>query len=72
MQFPTADEIERTRERYEGKRIELIEMPEDPDPVEPGTRGTCEMIDGADHLIMMWDNGRTLNLIPGKDRFALV
>ena len=55
--------------RYEGKRIELIEMPEDPHPIGPGTKGTCVMVDGAGQLVMEWDNGRTLSLIPGVDRF---
>jgi len=72
MRVPTQEEIERTRERYEGKRIELIEMPEDPHPVEPGTVGTCEMVDGLGHLEMKWDDGRTLSLIPGVDRFKVL
>lgn len=72
MRIPTQDEIESKREQYEGKRIELIEMPNDPHPVEPGTAGTCEMIDGMGQLIMKWDDGRTLSLIPGVDRFKVL
>lgn len=72
MRVPTQEELERTRERYEGKRIELIEMPEDPHPVAPGTMGTCEMVDGIGQLMMKWDDGRTLSLIPGVDRFKVL
>jgi len=57
---------------YKGKRIELIEMPEDPYPIERGVRGTCEMVDDMGHLLMRWDNGRTLSLIPGVDRFRVL
>ena len=72
MKVPTQEEVARTKESYEGKRIELIEMPEDPRPVEPGTLGTCEMVDGLGQLIMKWDSGSTLSLIPGVDKFKLV
>ena len=70
--IPTQAEIEGTRRLYEGKRIELIAMPEDPHPIDPGTQGTCEMVDGMGQLIMNWDDGRTLSLIPGVDRFKVV
>lgn len=57
---------------YQGKRIKLIEMPKDPRPIEPGTEGTCYMVDGLGNLLMKWDNGRTLNLIPGVDKFEVI
>jgi len=72
LKIPTQEEVTRAEERYNGKRIELIEMPEDPHPVEPGTKGTCEMVDGLGQLIIKWDNGRTLSLIPGVDKFKIV
>jgi hypothetical protein len=52
--------------------LEDIEMPEELNPVEPGTQGICDMVDGIGNLIMSWDNGRTLNLIPGLDRFKVL
>jgi len=72
MRIPTQEEIARRTERYEGKRIELIIMPGDPHPIEPGTKGTCEMTDGMGQLMMKWDDGRTLSLIPGVDKFKVV
>jgi len=72
LKIPTQEEVARVEERYKGKRIELIEMPSDPSPIEPGTKGTVEMVDGLGQLILKWDNGRTLSLIPGVDKFKIV
>ena len=41
----------------------------DPKPVPPGTRGTVVDVDGIGQLVMKWDNGRTLSLVPGVDQF---
>lgn len=51
-----------------GDRIELISMPEDPDPILPGTQGTITWV-GPDfqdepQYAVAWDNGRTLGLAP--------
>ena len=52
-----------------GTRIELISMDDPYSPIEPGTRGSVVMVDDVGSLIMKWDNGRGLNLIPGEDQF---
>ena len=52
-----------------GTRLELIEMGDDPRPVASGTRGTVKVVDDMGSIHMQWDNGRTLALIPGEDRF---
>ena len=52
-----------------GTRLELIEMGDDPRPVASGTRGTGKVVDDMGSIHMQWDNGRTLALIPGEDRF---
>jgi Domain of unknown function (DUF4314) len=52
-----------------GTRMRLIEMPNDPHPVPADTKGTVNSIDDAGHIHMNWDNGSTLALIPGIDKF---
>lgn len=59
------------KEYPKGTRIELIEMKGEPDFVS-GLRGVVDFVDGIGQLHMIWDNGRTLALIPGEDRFKVV
>lgn len=55
----------------EGDRIRLIEMPDDPHPIEYGATGTIFMVShfsGETHLSVKWDNGRTLGVILPHDK----
>ena len=54
-----------------GKRVKLIIMNEDPDPIPPGTEGTVVGV-GGDVIEMKWDNGRVLGLIWGVDEFEII
>jgi len=59
-----------------GTRIELIEMPNDPSPLPPGSKGTVVEHVGKgtklEQLWMQWDCGSRLNLLPGVDRFKVI
>ena len=69
-EFPTKEEVERLRQRYPaGTRIVLDEMPEDPFPIPPGTAGEVIGVDDAGQVMVKWQNGRSLSLIPGVDSF---
>lgn len=58
-----------------GDRIKLLHMGDDPCPMEAGATGTvigfCDS-PGLQQLVVAWDNGRGLNLVPGVDRFAVI
>lgn len=54
-----------------GTRIKLIFM-DDPRPVEPGTYGIVDHVDGAGQLHMRWDNGRTLAVNSDIDKFEVL
>lgn len=60
-------EVERLRSMFPaGTRITLLEM-DDPQAPPVGTKGTIEGVDGAGHIMVRWDNGSGLNVIPGVD-----
>ena len=56
-----------------GDRIRLIEMADDPDPLDAGATGTVTAIhvhSGWAQLEVDWDCGRSLMLTLPEDRFA--
>lgn len=63
----------------EGKRIRLLEMPDDPAPLPVGATGTVEYVANpstdAEQVRVDWDpphQHRTLMLIPGIDRWEVL
>ena len=62
-------EVECIRARYPaGTRVELIRM-DDVQAPPAGTHGTIAAADDVATLIVEWDNGSGLKLIPGVDEF---
>lgn len=60
-----------------GDRIELIAMPNDPDPIEPGTTGTVTNVQsgltaGTHDIWVDWDAPRSLSLIAPPDQFRII
>ena len=73
MNFPLREQVESIRGRYPpGTRIELLSMEDPYAPVPPGTKGTVQAVDDGGHLLMKWDNGGSLSLIPGEDSFRKI
>lgn len=54
-----------------GKRVELISMNDDPNPIETGTEGTIYHVGGG-VINVKWDNGRSLGLIVGEDEYKIL
>jgi hypothetical protein len=59
-----------------GARVRLLSMPNDPNPIEPGSEGTINYVGKfpgeGQQIGVDWDSGRTLMLIVGEDDFELV
>ena len=68
--MPTEKEVLRTRTMYQaGTRIVLIAMDDPYAKLKPGDMGTVEGVDDAGQIMMRWDIGSSLSLIPGEDSF---
>lgn len=70
--WATQREVECIRARYPaGTRVELIQM-DDVQAPPAGTHGTIAAADDVGDLIVEWDNGSGLKLIPGVDEFRVL
>ena len=73
MNIMTPERIEYLRGMYPaGTRLRCERMEDPWSPVPPGTTGTVEFIDDIGTIHMKWDNGRTLGLVYGEDRFTVI
>lgn len=73
MEFELRQKILRIRQKYpEGTRIRLIQMGDDPRPIESGTEGTVLSVDDIGTVHCCFDNGRILGLIIDEDDFEIV
>lgn len=62
--------VERLKESYPpGTRIMLLQMGDDPRPIEPNTKDTVQTVDDMGTLHCIFDNGRSLGIVPGEDSF---
>ena len=72
MQIPPKQNIEQTRKDYPiGCRIELLEMNDRQAPP-TGTRGTVRGVDDIGSILVSWDNGSSLSVIPGVDMIKII
>lgn len=67
--FPSREQVEALRKAYPaGCRVELLSMDDVQAPA-VGTKGTVSGVDDAGQIMVAWDNGSSLSLIPGIDSF---
>ena len=72
MRFPSREQIAALRERYpRGTRVELLGM-DDPQAPPKGSIGEILGVDDAGQLLVRWETGSSLSLIPGVDSFRIV
>ena len=58
-----------------GDRVRLLAMGADPHPLAAGVTGTVSWLcdsPGLEQVVVDWDNGRRLALLPGVDRFERI
>ncbi len=73
MRIPSRNEVESYRSRYPaGTRICCDDMSDDSRPVPPGTTGTVVGVDDMCSIMVRWDNGQGLSLVPGVDSFHVI
>ena len=73
MPFMKPYMVKLLREQFPpGTRVRLESEMNDPQPIPTGMTGTVQGIDDAGQLLMKWDNGRGLSLVPGEDDFSVV
>lgn len=63
--------INKDMENLVNKRIEVISMVDDPNPIQSGTQGTIYHV-GNNVINVNWDNGRNLGLIEGVDEYKIL
>ena len=72
MQMPSKERIAALRKYYpRGTRVELLGM-DDPQAPPTGTMGEILGVDHAGQILVRWETGSSLSLIPGVDSFRIV
>lgn len=65
-------EFRRLDKELNGKRIRLIQMNDEPNPVPAGTEGIIFHVDDAGTIHVKWDDGSFLGVIPGVDEYSIL
>ena len=68
MQMISKDERDRLREEYPaGTKVELVEMDDPYQKMEPGLQGVVDRIDDTGTIFVRWENGSGLGVVYGVD-----
>lgn len=67
------DYVAHMREKYPpGTRVEVVSLCNEEEHLKPGTKGTVVGVDDQPALLVHWDNGSSLSLLIGQDRFRVI
>lgn len=73
FRIPTRAQVERIRATYPaGSRVELIRIDDPYTHLRKGDQGTVIGVDDAGQIMMRWDRGSSLSLIPEADEFRRI
>ena len=71
--LPSREEVERLRSIYPpGRIVVLVEMQDELQAPPEGTVGEIRGVDDAGSVLVRWDDGSSLSLIPSVDKFYLL
>ena len=71
MQMPSKERIAALRKYYpRGTKVKLLAM-DDPQAPQTGTMGEILGVDDAGQIIVRWETGSSLSLIPSVDSFRI-
>ena len=71
MQMPSKERIAALRKYYpRGTKVKLLAM-DDPQAPPTGTMGEVMGVDDAGQILVRWETGSSLSLIPGVDSFRI-
>ena len=72
MKFPSREQIVTLRQKYpKGTMVQLLSM-EDAQAPPPRTLGEVQGVDDAGQILVHWQTGSSLNLLPGVDSFRIL
>ena len=72
MKVPSEADLERLRRTYpQGTKVRLVSM-DDAQAPPVGTKGEILGIDDVGNILVSWENGSSLNLIPDVDEFSIL
>ena len=72
MKFPSKADLERLRRTYpKGTKVRLLAM-DDVQAPPVGAKGEVRGVDDAGSILVSWENGSSLSLIPGVDAFEIL
>lgn len=72
MHFPSKEQITALRRQYpRGTKVELLGM-DDPQAPPTGAIGEILGVDDAGQILVRWETGSSLSLIPDVDSFRIV